>query len=227
MGQGGCSTGGCTNPPRTRGMCHACYVRWHSRQTAFGRFESRYVDPEPARKHVQLLQNSMSIKAIAAAADVSEAAVKALLVGRGAGTEPSKRLLRKVADSLLAVPVPPAGTVAPHIRDGQKVDGTGTRRRLRALIAAGHSQSDLDMRLGWPAGSVNRIVNGRTRAVTARRHRETAALFTALQLVPGNSVQARERALRRRWPLPFQWEEETIDDPGARSIPCRSQRRAA
>ncbi|MDH6284076.1 hypothetical protein M2280_005328 [Prescottella agglutinans] len=108
VSQGGCSTRGCTNPPRTRGMCHNCYMRWHTRQTAFGRFESRYVEPEPARNHVRLLQDSMSIKAIAAAADVSEATVKALLVGRGAGAEPSKRLLRSVADSLLAVPVPPA-----------------------------------------------------------------------------------------------------------------------
>ncbi|NKS56299.1 hypothetical protein GS504_01550 [Rhodococcus hoagii] len=169
----------------------------------------------------------MSVKAIAAAADVSDSAVRALLVGKGAGIEPSKRLLRTVADKLLAVPVPPPGAVASHIRDGQQVDGTGTRRRLRALIAAGHSQSDLDARLGWPIGSVNRIVSGRTRAVTAGRHRETAALFTELQLIPGDSVRARARALRSRWPLPFQWDEETIDDPRARAIQCRSQRRAA
>ncbi len=223
----GCSTRGCVNPPRTRSMCHACYVRWHTRQTAFGRFESRYVDPDPARKHVQLLQDWMSVKAIAAAAGVSDSAVRALLVGKGAGAEPSKRLLRNVADSLLAVPVPLPGTVAPHIRDGQQVDGTGTRRRLRALIAAGHTQSDLNTRLGWPVGSVNRIVNGRTRRVTAGRHRETAALFKDLQLILGDSAQARARALRRRWPLPFQWDEETIDDPQARAIQCRSQRRAA
>ncbi|WP_280763310.1 helix-turn-helix domain-containing protein [Prescottella agglutinans] len=215
------------NPPRTRGMCHNCYVRWHTRQTAFGRFESRYVEPELARKHVQLLQESMSMKAIAAAAGVSDSAVRALLVGKGAGTEPSTRLLRTVADSLLAVPVPPQGTVAPHIRDGQQVDGTGTRRRLRALIAAGHTQSELDTRLGWTVGSVNRIVNGRTRRVTAGRHRETAALFKELQLIPGTSARARARALRSRWPLPFQWDEETIDDPAARSIQCRSNRRAA
>lgn len=183
--------------------------------------------PQPAREHVQLLQDSMSVKAIAAAAGVSVNTVKTLLAGKGEGAEPSTRLLRTVAEKLLAVPVPPPGTVAPHIRDGQQVDGTGTRRRLRALVAAGHTQSDLDTRLGWPVGSVNRIVNGRTRRVTAGRYRETATLFKELQLVPGHSVQARARALRRRWPLPFQWDEETIDDPQVRAIQCRSQRRAA
>lgn len=228
VSRGDCSTHGCANPSRTRGMCHACYMRWHTRQTAFGRFETRYVDPEPAREHVQLLQgHSMSLKAIAAAAGVSDSAVRALLVGKGVGAEPSKRLLRAVANNLLAVPVPPPGIIAPHIRDGQQVDGTGTRRRLRALIAAGHSQSDLCTRLGWPVGSVNRIVSGRTRRVTAGRHRETVALFQELQLIPGGSVQARARALRSRWALPFQWDEETIDDPHARAIQCRSQRRAA
>ncbi|GBF17408.1 hypothetical protein Br6_04814 [Rhodococcus sp. Br-6] len=203
-------------------MCHTCYRRWRYRQNGYGRFESVYVDPAPVRAHVlELLDRQMSALAVAAAAGVSVFAVRTLFSGRSRSSAPSKRMHREVAEKLLAVPVPPPGAVVDAVLDGQQVDVTGTRRRLQALIAIGHNQIDLDDRLGWPRGTVNHVVSGRRRMVTARRHREASALFAQLQLVQGPSSRARTAALQHRWASPFQWEEETIDDPDARPLPRR------
>lgn len=229
MGRPACSKDNCPNPSRTRGMCHSCYMRWHSRETAYGRFESRYVDAVPAREHVlRLRDQGMSLRAISIAADVSYCAVRALLNGRKArGSGPSKEVGRVVAEKLLAVTVPPPGTVVPAVRGGDTVDATGTVRRLRALVAFGYDQAELCERLGWPTGTVHRIVTGRSELVTARSHRETAALFAELQLVPGTSGRARAKGERSRWALPLQWDEETIDDPAAQAVACRSRPRRA
>ncbi|MDV6284969.1 hypothetical protein [Rhodococcus jostii] len=182
------------------------------------------------REHVQQLRDSaMSNPAIAAAAGVALSTVRSLLAGRGGArdTGPSKRVFGTVAASLLAVAVPERGAVVAATADGCQVDATGTRRRLRSLVAAGYRQVELADRLGWPKDTVSRVVAGRAAKVTARHHRDVEALFLKLQLVPGESVRARERARRNGWALPLQWDEGTIDDPGARPVACRARCRAA
>ena len=225
-----CLTAGCSNPSRTRSMCHVCYMRWHARQTGYGRFESQYVDAGPVREHVQQLRDcSMSYPAIAAAAGVSVSAVRSLMSGRRGKHDagPSRRAMRTVASSLLAVRVPVRGVVTVGTPGGCQVDATGTRRRLRSLVASGYEQGQLAGHLGWSRDTVSRVITGRSAKVTARSHREVEALFLKLQLVPGTSVRARERARRNGWALPLQWDEGTIDDPGARPVACRARSRAA
>ncbi|MBM4569104.1 helix-turn-helix domain-containing protein [Rhodococcus hoagii] len=207
-------------------------MRWHTRQTAYGRFESRYVDARPVREHVQQLHAAaMSAPTIAAAAGVSLFTVRGLLAGADErGTEPAKRVLRVVAEKLVAVAVPYPGVVPPSTPDGCQVEGVGTRRRLRSLVAAGYTQRDLAGRLGWNEDTISRIITARTTGVTAGHHRDVEALFRELQLVPGASASARARGRRSGWALPMQWDEETIDDPKARPEPPRapvSHRRTA
>ena len=95
-----------------------------------------------------------------------------------------------------------------------KVDATGTRRRIHAL-----------MRLGWPADRLGAhlAVSGaavREWTYTSKVRRSTAArvaeLYDRLCWTPGPSTKTRARAVAAGWPPPLAWDDDTIDDPKAR-----------
>jgi hypothetical protein len=139
-----CLTANCVRPPITRGMCNACYERFRTRQTAYGRFESVYVDSGPAREHaVALRAAGAGTRLIAEMAGVNRKTITNLLNGRPErGTGPSKRIRRDHADAIVAIPLP---TQAWRVVAGQTlVDAIGSSRRIHALIANGWSDSDVD-----------------------------------------------------------------------------------
>lgn len=201
--------------PSRRGMCPACYMAWHTRRHGYGTFESVYVDAEPARQHVaQLRAAGLGLRRIAEVSGCGRERLRCLTIGRSdRGTGPSRQILASHSERLLAIPLPEAPHIGPS--DGARVPALGTVRRMRSLVAAGHSRASLCARIGVQPSNGTRLFcdpHGRTTAATAAR---CAALFDELQLVPGTCRRAINEGRRKRWPLPLDWDEDSIDDPAA------------
>lgn len=95
------------------------------------------------------------------------------------------------------------------------IDGTGTRRRLQALVAIGWAAPEMARRLGVGQAVITRLyqqqrVNGKTAAAVRQ-------LYDSLWSTPGPSWRSRYRAQASGWPPPQAWDDDEIDDPTARS----------
>ena len=151
---------------------HREYARWRSRQIAYGRWEP-CVDAAPVREHVRALrQAGASYEAIARAAGVAAMTVHRLLHGEPAkGRGIPGRIRAAPADRLLAV-------TAAGLRDAAaRRDATGTRRRLRALIAMGHPAVSLARAAGISPRVVWGIARGTTATVSRGVHDEISVLY--------------------------------------------------
>jgi len=181
----------------------------------YGRFESKFVDADPIRRHVEKLRAAgVGARRIAELAGVSRRTISELRHARPGRPGPSSQVLRTTAEKLLAVPLPDAmvRVLAPE----QRIDSVGTVRRLRALVAAGYTQDYLAGRIGLTASNFASLL--RSSRCTARRHRDVVSLFVELEHTRGPSDLARRRAERLGWALPFEWDEDALDDPAAEPI---------
>ncbi len=100
---------------------------------------------------------------------------------------------------------------------GLWVDSTGTARRLRALMALGHSTWKIADAMGTSQQHVRRLLRGegRVHVVTAAKAR---AAYDALGMTRGDGPRVKrtlDHAARMGWPPPLAWDDETIDDPAA------------
>ena len=210
---------GCARRAQRRGMCSSHYNTRRERDIAYGRWQSSYVDAEPARQHVLALRSAgMGRRRLAQLSGVSDSVIHVLINGRPErGSGPSRRIAADNARAIMAVPMP--GTA--HLAAGARVDITGTTRRLRALVAIGYTQCDLAGRLGITSENSTDLFHakGRVLAATALK---VAALYDRLSMTAGPSQAARDRARRLRWHPPLAWDDDTIDDPNAK--PERGQR---
>lgn len=200
-----------------RCRCEQCrranreYQAARARNVAYGRETTNMVDPGPAREHVRALQAAgMGWRTVARAAGVSQGTMSRLL-----GYDPKglSRIRRPTAARILAV--------TPALEPSALVDGTGTRRRLQALVAAGWPQAHLAARLGWDPANFNVLISGslypRVQHDTAQAVRELydALWNVAPDCAPGFARRARGVAERRGWAPPLAWDDDTIDDPAA------------
>ena len=196
----------------------ARYRNNRSRAIAYGTWQP-YVDAQPARTHVRTLgEFGIGWMRLARLANVPRGTVSKLLYGDPSrGMAPSKRLLPKNAAALLAIE-----PTLDNLGDAARIDGTGTRRRLRALVAAGWPQLRLAQRLGWNASNFGDTLHG-DRQVRVRTARAAVALYDQLWRADprehGVDNQAYSRTRRRaadlRWAPVGAWDDDTIDDPAA------------
>lgn len=192
------------------------------RLKAYGQWDP-LTDAEPVREHVRwLMSQGMGWQRIARTSGVSTGAMTKILYGKrlpdGTRRAPTQRVRHETAALILAVQ-PDLDLL------GRKacIDGTGTRRRLQALIAAGWSQEKLARMLGMTGSNFGRVVRSddHVHAATARAVRD---LYERLWDTPpplgrkGDRIAA-SRAMnlaRRRGYLPaLAWDDDSIDDPGA------------
>jgi hypothetical protein len=181
-------------------------------QRQWGAAPPAMVDAGPVRAHVlDLVATGMSAKRVATKAGVSTGAISKLLYGT-ATKRPSHMVRQVTAQRLLSVhPVP-----------GARVDATGTRRRIQALIAVGWSASQIGARLG--ISPTNMWGLSRRLMVSARTAARVRALYDELWDRPPPEDTHRQRVAasrsRRRaaacgWAPPVAWDDDAIDDPKA------------
>lgn len=196
--------------------------RERGRQKLYGRYD-KLVDASDVRAHLQeLMAAGMGWKRVAAVAGVATGTVYPILYGRHLDDPghpehrpPRKQITREVHDKLMAVELDLAG--------GALVDGTGTARRLQALVALGWSHSRLAVRLGILPTNLGPTIHG-TRRATAATERAVRELYAELwnqEPTAANRweqtgiTSAKRYAVRHRWVPPMAWDDDTIDDPEA------------
>lgn len=204
---------GCGRKASRRGLCSSHYNTRRERDIAYGRWQSGYVDAEPARRHVLALRAAgMGKRRVAAISGVSLSVIHVLVNGRPErGTPPSKRISAANSGAILAVSMPEARNLAA----GSRIDSTGTIRRLQAMSAIGYTQSDLCRRLGITPSNSTCLFRGHRSKVLASTALRVAALYDELSMTSGPSQAARGRAQRLGWSPPLAWDDEDINDPDA------------
>jgi hypothetical protein len=186
------------------------------RLKAYGQW-APLVDAQPAREHVQALQASkIGIRRIAALAGVPAPAISKLLYGQpSAGKAPTKHLRPERAAALLSVKVE-----LESLAEATPMDGTGTRRRIQALVAIGWSIPMVAQKAGVSVVTARYCLNGNQ--VHVRTFKAVRDLYEQLwnQSPPegdrntrASATKARNTAAKHGWAPPLAWDD--IDDPAA------------
>ena len=189
------------------------------RQQAYGR--SPYTTTDRVRERILFLQkNGLSFKQIAKVSGVPQSSISRVIYGRTErGEGPAKRILKTSEEKILAV-VPTLENFAPS----RRINGTGTRRRLQALVAVGWSMSKLGERLGCTQANMWKIMSSRAE-VEAQTARTVRALYDELwdQAPPmetrgdkASYTKSINLAKAKGWPLPMDWDDDKIDNPMCR-----------
>lgn len=184
-----------------------------SRLVAYGQWQP-WADAGPVREHIRFLRGSgFGKRAIARASGVPLSTIDSLIYD----DSPDRRMRPEIERRILAV-LPAPELLAP----GAKTDSTGGRRRLQALIAAGHTNTILAARLGITTANFGSLL--RREQWTARVIRDVQRLYAQMWDEPADegtprartaAAAARARAERNGWPLPLAWDDDQIDNPDA------------
>lgn len=102
-----------------------------------------------------------------------------------------------------------------YLQGPNRIDATGTVRRLRALAVIGWDVYTLADRLSWDWHRVSRIRTGAQQMVLRDTARAIAAIYDELAARRGPSARAALDARQRGWQPPLAWDDDTIDDPTA------------
>lgn len=193
------------------------YEAERARLHAYGRYTG-LVDAQPVREHLLWLRGEgISARRAAELSGVDLSTVGRILHGRTErGEGPAKRVRPDTADAILSVRPSLEAMAA-----GRRIDGTGTLRRLQALVAIGYGISNLAGRLGWLTGNLWKLLNLQEQ-VSAGTARAVRVLYDELWDRPNqpadwhakaSATRARNLAAARGWLPPLAWDDDTIDDP--------------
>lgn len=199
-GERRCYLRGCRRPE-----CLNAHYRYMSRLRLDQQSgKQRRLDGQRTARHVQkLIDLGWTQAQIARASHVAHRTIGAIQHGDYATV--SINTARKV----LAVPItPPPGDV-------QYVDATGTTRRIRALVAIGHTLISIAPQTGLREDPLRLIARGERTQVRLATAEAVKAAYHKLSRTPGTSVRARLMAQRHAWHGPLAWDDTTIDDPNA------------
>jgi rubredoxin len=158
-----------------------------TRERIYGRWHP-YVDAGPVREHIAVLRTAgIGVERIAQLAGLSVSHVRQLAeLGRD-GPPTTQRVRPSTAVRVLSIDIDDASR-APHSR----VDATGTRRRLQALMATGWTVEHLAAELGrWPNTLQRSMTNA---SATARTAHEVASLYEQLFNATPRRATSEQRA---------------------------------
>lgn len=168
----------------------------------------RTMPTEIVARHVRHLRAAGATQAaIGRKAGVSRRTIAALEL------EPRPRMRVRHAQAILAVTLT---DVVESPTDRMLVPAIGTQRRIKALLALGHSYQTVAA--FFPTGNpshVALIIDRQQERVTRRIHDCACEAFRALSMTPGRSEGTRRRARRRGYKPPLAWDEGSIDLPDA------------
>jgi hypothetical protein len=197
-----------------------------TRARIYGRWQP-YVDAGPVREHIAALRAAgIGVERIAQLAGLSVSHIRELADhGRG-GSPGTQRVRPSTATRILAIAIDDA-----HRAQHSRVDATGTRRRLQALIAIGWPTELLAAQLGRRPNSLCRSMTGES--VTARTAHDVATLFEQLwnNRPPRTTSEqraaadaARVHAAARGWLPPLAWDDIDTDPTPPSATASASQR---
>lgn len=179
--------------------CPKCRARLRENERrrlhAYGTYDNGFVDPARAVAHVQHLRDlGIGRDAIAAAAGVAPTTVERMHL--------RKRIKRDIEAKVLAVTGPTTVGMIP---------GWRSTRRLRALSAIGWTNQEMADRIGCYQAEVSALILGKREWTQVARFDAIAAVYEELNMRPGPSKQARERAQAKGYVPPLGYDD--IDDP--------------
>lgn len=196
----------------------ADYDATRNRLVAYGRWQP-FTDAEPVRQHVRMLMSyGIGSQRVCRLAGVSNGGMSRLLYGAPyAGGAPTRRVRTTTADKILSVK-PSFDHLAPMAR----VDGTGTRRRLQALIANGWPQKRLGIEMGikhhrliWDHVRQDVVAVDTVLRVKDLYERLWNVDPIARGVSPRFIAEAKARAVANGWVPPGAWDDDYIDSPAA------------
>lgn len=101
-----------------------------------------------------------------------------------------------------------------YLHGPQRVDITGTRRRLQALAAIGWPLGEIADRLGTDPQTLRRLVTQKRCATSTRD--KVRALYDELSMTVNGNRRTMTWAAKRGYSPPLAWNDEDLDDPNAR-----------
>ncbi|HEX8082130.1 MAG TPA: hypothetical protein VF557_18105 [Jatrophihabitans sp.] len=187
------------------------------RERAYGRWKP-YIDASPSRAHIASLRAAgIGVDQIAKLTGLSPSHLRGLIYPSSNGKPPFRKIRHETAERILAVPVDDSSRAA-----NSRVDATGTRRRLQALVAIGWAQELLADELGRSPANLRRSMA--SRSVTARTRHLVQEMYERLwdaeppHLLAAQrraSAAARAHAAKHHWLPPLAWDDIDDDpDPG-------------
>jgi hypothetical protein len=197
-----------TAPPPTSPSA----ARTAARERIYGRWHP-YVDAGPVREHIAALRVAgIGVERIAQLSGLSVSHIRALAEHSHGHSRGTQRVRPDTATRILGIDMNDVSR-APHSR----VDATGTRRRLHALIAIGWPGELLAAQLGRRASSLHRSMTGES--VTARTAHDVATLYERLWSTrPPRGTRdqraaaaARAHASAQGWLPPLAWDDIDTD----------------
>ncbi len=208
-----------------RCRCNACreantiYENQRAKRHAYGWFDRQWVPADETRAHIAALRAAgMGLRTIRNHSGVSESTLGKIVYGDPArGMAPSKRIRADTAQRILAVKPHPD-----RLAGGAVIDGTGTRRRLQALVWQGWSVCRLAEQAGIHYQRFHSCLAGRD--VQADTARAVTTLYDHLwNQTPAHDEwhsraaysRAKNQARRNGWVGPLAWDDDSIDDPAA------------
>lgn len=213
--KGTCSRRRCGYVVKCRGLCKKHYLSFLQQRVDAGEWITGWVPSDVVAEHIRKLRAAgLGCVRLSELTGVSKRRIQLV------GTHPW--VFATTSTKLLAIPVPDI----PHTvaAGGAKLPPTGTVRRLRALVAIGHTNKTLAQVGGFNDKHLWQIISGSQKIVTADVARRADALFRRLSMTPGGDTKAYRRAARNGWAPPFAWEcdcteacdcPSRIDDPNA------------
>lgn len=194
-------------------QAYAAYQRNRRRQKAYGRWQP-LTDAEPARQHLRtLMAAGISYYRVADMIGIDYAQLTGLLYTKG--NRPARQRIRTTTSALILA-ISPTTPIAP-----QRVDATGTRRRIQALAVMGWPQTRLARLMGRTGGTLGELITAdhvyaTTADNVARLYRNLRVADPETHGVSHTSAErTRTRSRRRGWHGPLAWTEATIDNPTA------------
>lgn len=190
------------------------WARRRRRLIGYGQWQP-FTDAAPVREHVLAITASgMGINRIAERTGVRRGTLDHLLYGTG-DFPPAVRIRTESAETLLAY-----WPSLDDYDDHTVIDGTGTRRRMQALAAAGWTAHAVQRCIGIAHPQTFERLCHRDK-VTARMARAVRDFYTEFSskrpeengVEPWIAERARTHAARKGWVGAGAWDDDTIDDP--------------
>jgi len=189
------------------------WCRERDRAIREGAWQPR-VDATPVRQHIRhLVAEGVTLDAIAASVGVQRDAIVDFTHKRRAGRGLRHTTNPELAEKILAL--------TPEAITSGRVDATGSKRRIQALVAAGWPLLHIGRQFGMHEQRPEQILRySRVYAATRQQVIDGYASICMLRPerrgVPKDKArQSRERGKANRWPTPDYWADriDVIDDP--------------